>query len=167
MGTPRFAPEDIPVRLDHRGYQRVGQSIISYPVDVNGMALTLNLVSMGNPHAVFFQQQSVAKFPLSEIGPGVENLDIFVNRTNFEVVRVMSSQSVEARVWERGVGETLACGSGACAIIAVGQALGYLEKKVEVQVPGGVLSVEWNGKGEVLLSGPAEIVYTGKWPEEV
>ena len=80
------------------------------------MELTLNLVSMGNPHAVFFTEQPVADFPMAKIGPLVENLPIFPNRINFEVARVLDKEHIEARVWERGVGETLACGSGTCAI---------------------------------------------------
>ena len=166
MGVPRFEPEAIPVKLNHNAGQELSlHPVISYPLKVDGLTMVLNLVSMGNPHTVYFQQQPVADFPLSTIGPKVEKLNIFTNRTNFEVVRAIDNQQVEARVWERGVGETLACGSGACAIIAAGQMLGYLGKKVEVKVPGGVLHVEWNGEEGVLLSGPAEIVYTGEWPE--
>ena len=168
MGEPRFSPADIPVNIKQGEGKLVDiKSLLNYPVDVNGTKLILNLVSMGNPHAVYFQQEPVFDFPLSQIGPKVENLGIFPNRTNFEVVRVINRKQVEARTWERGVGETLACGSGACAIIAAGRLLDYVDEKIEVTVLGGKLGVEWDGEGEILLSGPAEMVFTGEWPEEV
>jgi diaminopimelate epimerase len=95
----------------------------------------------------------------------VENLSVFPNRVNFEVARVLNREKLEARVWERGVGETLACGSGACAILVASKSLGYTEAKVHIKLPGGILNAEWNGKGEVVLGGPAEVVFEGKWPE--
>lgn len=140
--------------------------MLQYTAHVAGRTMALNLVSMGNPHALFFQHEPVAGFPLQEIGPAVENLKIFPNRTNFEVVRVLDRGNVESRVWERGVGETLACGSGACATNVASQMLGYTDRKINVRVPGGVLEVSWDGQGEVLLSGPADIVFTGEWPYE-
>ena len=99
------------------------------------------------------------------IGPVIASLPIFPNRVNFEVVRVLGKNRLEARVWERGVGETLACGSGACAIAVASKLLGYTGHKVDIKLPGGVLDLEWNGDGEVILGGPAEIVFEGKWPD--
>ncbi len=163
MGKPIFNAREIPVAGLEKSKIINTQSLVSYPVTVDGTEMVLSLVSMGNPHAVFFQKNPVADFPLSRLGPKVENLKIFPNRINFEVVRVLNRQQAEARVWERGVGETLACGSGACAIIVVGQLSGSLDNKVDVKLPGGILGVEWDGKGEVLLSGPAEIIFTGEW----
>ena len=122
---------------------------------------------MGNPHAVHFGQQPVADFPFNCVRVEGRTPSIFPNRVNFEVARVLSRQQIEARVWERGVGETLACGSGACAIAVASQLLGYTERKVEIKLPGGILEAEWNGAGEVLLSGAAEIVFEGQWPDEV
>jgi len=78
---------------------------------------------------------------------------------------VISRQLIEARVWERGAGETLACGTGACAIAVISRLHGYIDNKVDIELPGGILEVEWDGVGEVFLSGPAEIVFTGEWPE--
>jgi diaminopimelate epimerase len=95
----------------------------------------------------------------------VEHHKLFPKRTNFEVVRLISRHQIEARVWERGVGETLACGSGACAIAVAAQLHGYVGRKVDIKLPGGVLNVAWDGAGEVLLSGPAEEVFTGEWLE--
>jgi diaminopimelate epimerase len=140
--------------------------MLSYKVTVSGKELTLNLVSMGNPHAVYFSQEPVSDFPLSKLGPLVENLPIFPNRVNFEVARVLDNKHLEARVWERGVGETLACGSGACAIIVAAQLYGYTGDKVDIKLPGGVLEVTWDGRGEVFLSGPAKIIFNGEWPDE-
>jgi len=139
--------------------------MLSYPVTVNGIDLLLNFVSMGNPHAVFFQQSPVADFPLTQLGPKVEHLSIFPRRTNFEVARIINRKQIEVRVWERGAGETLACGSGACAVAVAAQLYGYADKKVDIKLLGGTLQIEWDGAGEVLMSGPAERVFTGEWPE--
>ncbi len=122
---------------------------------------------MGNPHAVCFWQHPVADFPLLQIGPKVEQLAIFPNRVNFEVANVMSRQRIEARVWERGAGDTLACGTGACAVAVAAQLYGYIDNEVDIKLPGGILQVEWDGIGEVFLSGTAEIVFTGEWKTEV
>lgn len=161
MGAPRFKPEEIPATVPQNG------KILKYQTRLDSMELLLNLVSMGNPHAVYFWEKPVAEFPLSELGPKVENLAVFPNRVNFEVARVLSPKQIEARVWERGVGETLACGTGACAITALAQSLGYIESKVDIKLKGGVLEVETNQAGEMLLSGPAEIVFEGEWTKEV
>jgi diaminopimelate epimerase len=166
MGKPEFRAEKIPAAIRTAAGRVVDiKSMVSYDVTVDGIELKLNLVSMGNPHAVHFCQEPVAAFPLSRIGPKVENLPIFPNRINFEVARVLSQQHLEARVWERGVGETLACGSGACAITVASKLLGYTEQEVDIKLPGGTLDVEWNGTGEVILGGPAVIVFEGKWPD--
>ena len=138
---------------------------LTYPVTISGKELLLNLVSMGNPHAVYFWQHPVAGFPLSQLGPEVEQHKIFPKGVNFEVARVLNRQQIEARVWEKGVGETLACGSGACAITVAARLYGYIDNKVDIKLPGGVLEVEWDGVGEVFLSGPAEIVFSGEWPD--
>jgi diaminopimelate epimerase len=165
MGKPKFAASQIPVNLKS-GKEIINiNGMLSYKVKVAGIDLTLNLVSMGNPHAVFFTREAVADYTLSAIGPLVENMSVFPNRVNFEVVRVLNRKKLEARVWERGVGETLACGSGACAIMVASRLLGYTEAKVDIKLPGGVLNAEWNGKGEVVLGGPAEVVFEGTWPE--
>jgi diaminopimelate epimerase len=84
---------------------------------------------------------------------------------NFEVARLVNRKEIEARVWERGAGETLACGTGACAIAVAARQLRYSESAVAVKLPGGILNVEWDGSGEVLLGGPAEVVFSGTWPD--
>jgi diaminopimelate epimerase len=135
------------------------------PVAVEGRELRLSFVGMGNPHAVYFQQQPPAEFPLANIGPIVEKHKLFPKRVNFEVARVISRKLIEMRVWERGVGETLACGSGACAVAVAAQLLGYADNPVSIKLPGGTLRTEWSRGGEVLLSSAAEIVFDGELPD--
>jgi diaminopimelate epimerase len=166
MGKPHFSADKIPVIFKDRECKGVDINIIlSYKVNIKDIDLTLNLVSMGNPHAVHFCNDPVADFPLSQVGPLVENLPVFPKRVNFEIARVMDQKRVEARVWERGVGETRACGSGAGAIIVVAKLLGYTEPRVDIRLPGGTLNAEWNGNGDVVLGGPAEVIFEGKWPD--
>ncbi|MDO8567817.1 MAG: diaminopimelate epimerase [Dehalococcoidales bacterium] len=167
MGAPRFTAAEVPAVIDKREGVLDINSMISYPTKIDGTYLRLNLVSMGNPHAVHFSDQPVSEFPLGEMGPIIEHLPIFPNRVNFEVARIISRNEIEVRVWERGVGETLACGTGACATTAAAHLLGYIDDKVDITLRGGSLQVEWNGDDGILLSGPAEIVYEGEWPEEV
>ena len=166
MGEPRFAASDIPLVIEPGGELVDIKKMLGYPVTIENTSLLLNLVSMGNPHAVYFWQHPVSEFPLSRLGPKVENLPVFPNRVNFEVAHVVSRQKIEARVWERGAGETLACGSGACAIAVAARLHGHIDNKVDIKLQGGVLGVEWDGAGEVYLSGPAEIVFSGEWSYE-
>jgi len=166
MGEPEFKAEEIPLLIEPgRGDLLDIKPILDYHVTIDGEELALSFISMGNPHAVYFCQSPVSDFPLSQLGPKVEQHQMFPNRVNFEVACIVSRNYIEARVWERGVGETLACGSGACAVVVTAQLHDYVDKKVEVKLPGGVLEVEWNGVGEVLLSGPTQVVFTGDWPE--
>ncbi len=162
MGQPEFSASKIPVALK----DKPKEPILDYPLTIDDRKLALSFISMGNPHAVCLIESPVAEFPLSQIGPRVEKHPIFPNRTNFEVARVTSPKQIEARVWERGVGETLACGSGACSIAIIAKLRGYTDSSVDIILPGGTLSVEWEGRGEVFLSGPAEIVFSGEWPDE-
>jgi diaminopimelate epimerase len=160
MGLPRFQPEQIPVKVKADIIP-----ILDYPLVIDGKKLTLSLLSMGNPHAVSFLSEPVADFPLAETGPKVERHTAFPQRTNFEVARVLSRGRVEARVWERGVGETLACGSGASAIAVAAQLLDYVDQQVDIIVAGGTLTVSWDRVGDVLLAGPVEEVFRGEWLE--
>jgi diaminopimelate epimerase len=166
MGEPKFAAGDIPLVIEPGGELVDIKKMLGYPVTIENTKLLLNLVSMGNPHAVYLWQHPISEFPLSRLGPKVENLPVFPNRINFEVARVVSRQKIEARVWERGAGETLACGSGACAIAVAARLHGHIDNKVDIKLPGGILGVEWDGAGEVYLSGPAEIVFSGEWSDE-
>ncbi len=168
MGTPRFKAEDIPVLIDKpkKGRGEVDiKLIIDYPLTVGRRVLALSFVSMGNPHAVSFLSQPVSDFPLSVVGPQVENHRMFPERVNFEIARVLKRNKIEARVWERGAGETLSCGSGACAIAVTARNKGYIDDEVDIILKGGDLTVYWDGAGEVYLSGPVEEVFTGEWPK--
>ncbi len=165
MGQPEFRAEKIPVALAREDSSALDEKIMSYPVAIDSVKLSLSFVSVGIAHAVFFQEESVSDFPLSALGPMVENHAMFPKRTNFEVAKVVSPGLIDVRVWERGVGETLACGTGACAVAVVAQLLGRASQRVDIKMPGGVLNIEWDGAGEVFMSGPAEITCTGEWPE--
>ncbi len=166
MGKPEFAADKIPVKIEPGRRQPAGINLITgYPLTVAGRELSLSFVALGNPHAVHFIKQPVAGFPLSQLGPAVERHKLFPHRVNFEVARVLDRTRIEVRVWERGVGETLACGSGAGAVAVAAQLLGYIGSTVSIVLPGGTLEVEWDRAGEVLLSGPAEIVFSGEWPD--
>jgi len=158
MGVPKFKPEDIPVSVDKVDII----PILDYPINVEGRKLTLSFVSMGNPHAVCFIEEPVTDFYLSELGPIIEHHPIFPQRTNFEVANVLSRREIEARVWERGVGETLACGSGACAVAIAAKLHNYVDSPVGIALPGGMLRVEWNGEEEAYLCGDAKMVFKGK-----
>jgi diaminopimelate epimerase len=121
------------------------------------------LVSMGNPHAIQFIDGSPDDYPLHRIGPLMEHHPIFQHRTNYEVARVLGRDTIEMRVWERGVGETQACGSGACAVMVAAHLLGQVDHSVDVRLPGGVLRIDWPGEGEVVLTGPAAKVFESEW----
>jgi len=160
MGMPQFQPEQIPFKAEVDIIP-----ILDYPLVIDGKELTLSLLSMGNPHAVSFSSQSLTDFPLAEIGPKVERHHMFPQRTNFGVARVLSREEIEARVWERGVGETLACGSSACAIAVAAQLLNYVGEQVDIILKGGILTASWDRAGEVLLAGPVKEVFRGEWLE--
>jgi diaminopimelate epimerase len=159
MGAPRLDPREIPVAID------APAPIKRHPLEVGGHSLEFTPVSMGNPHAIYFQEAPVEAYPLHEIGPLVERHAIFPNRTNFEVVRMTAPGKAEMRVWERGVGETLSCGSGASATIVAARLLGLASDELELRVPGGVLQLEWSGEGDVILTGPVAEVFRGTWPD--
>ncbi len=118
---------------------------------------------MGNPHAVTFIDQPVEEFPLRNIGPLIERHPMFPERVNFEIVNLVDETHLNARVWERGSGETMACGTGACAIAVAARLLGMVSGPVDITLPGGTLKIDWDGEGEVYLEGPAEEVFSGEW----
>jgi len=160
IGRPQFQPEQIPIKAKVDIIP-----ILRYPLVIDGRELTLSILSMGNPHAVSFLSESVTSFPLAEIGLQIEKHPMFPQKTNFEIARIVTREKIEARVWERGIGETLACGSGACAIAVAAQLLDYVDNKVDIMLPGGVLTVSWDRVGDLLLDGPVEEVFTGEWTE--
>ena len=163
MGKPLLEPGAVPVILDPAsGYPK--GPVTGYPLAVDSLELSLSFVSMGNPHAITFIDQPVGEFPLHTIGPMVEHHSIFPNRVNFETVNITGPGAMTARVWERGSGETMACGTGACAIAVAARLLGIADGRVDITLPGGTLSIDWDGEGEVYLEGPAEEIFSGEWP---
>jgi len=159
MGRPRLDPREIPVAVE------APPPVTALPVDLDGHTLAITPVSMGNPHAVHFQEAPVEHYPLHALGPLMEHHRLFPNRTNFEVVRITGEGRAEMRVWERGVGETLSCGSGASAVMVAARLQGLARDTLELRVPGGVLELEWDGAGDVILTGPVEEVFRGVWPD--
>ena len=155
MGKPVLKGKEIPVAIDGDG------PILDQLVQVDGSEMELSFISMGNPHAVCFIKENVARFPLLTVGPLVEHHSLFPQRTNFEIVNVVDGRSLQVRVWERGVGETLACGSGACAVAVVSRLKNITGEDVDIMIPGGTLTISWDGKGDVYLKGPADEVFSG------
>jgi len=166
MGKPKFKADEIPMLIEEEL-----DIILDYPIIVQGKKLLLTCLSMGNPHAVCFLDEPIVNFPLAELGPVVEKHPLFPDRINFEVANVLSRkpteklQKIEARVWERGVGETLSCGTGACAVAVAARLHDRVAGDVDIILPGGVLTVAWDAVGEVMLRGPAEMVFQGEWPD--
>lgn len=154
MGVPRFAPADIPFVADATSDM--------YALEVAGQRLTVGAVSMGNPHAVLLVD-NVDVAPVAALGPLIEKHERFPNRVNAGFMQIIASNHIRLRVYERGTGETLACGTGACAAVAVGRKLGMLDQKVKVDLPGGTLLIRWEG-GEtpVWMTGPATYAFEGK-----
>lgn len=156
MGAPIINAADVPVVADT-------QKVINKPVNVGGGDFNMTCVSMGNPHAVMIIDESPRDFELEKYGPLFENNKMFPNRVNAEFVKIINRNEIEMRVWERGTGETLACGTGSCASGVASQLCGFTDKDVTVHLIGGDLKISWNG-GEndpVYMTGPAEYVFTG------
>jgi diaminopimelate epimerase len=153
MGQPQFSPEAIPFNAS--------EPADSYPLSVEGNTLEIGAVSMGNPHAVL-RVDSAEDAPVARLGPLIEAHPDFPRRANAGFMEVVSEQSIKLRVFERGVGETLACGTGACAAVVYGISRGWLRDVVTVELPGGKLSVSWAGSGQpVIMTGPTAVVFEG------
>ncbi len=155
MGSPELVPENIPIIAD-------GDCVVDVPILVDGEEYRFTGVSMGNPHAVVFLDD-VAGLEIEKIGPKFENHERFPNRVNTEFVRVIDRNTVEMRVWERGSGETLACGTGACAVAVACILNGLTEDCVTVRLLGGDLQIAWNREeNKVYMTGPAEVSFEGE-----
>ena len=157
MGKPRLSRKDIPMKgKDER--------VIGGKLRVLGERHEITALSMGNPHCVIFADD-VERFPVETVGPAIERHDLFPRRTNVEFVQTLGAEEIRMRVWERGVGETLACGTGASAAVVAGVLTGRTARKVNVHLRGGDLRVEWRAADEhVFITGPAEEVFRGEWP---
>jgi diaminopimelate epimerase len=138
----------------------VDGEVIERPLEVAGRTYTVTCVSMGNPHCVVFLDD-IAGLPLAELGPRFEHHPFFPRRVNTEFIRVAGPTRLEMRVWERGAGETMACGTGACAVAVAAARTGRAERRVVVALPGGELEIEWLPDDRVLMTGDAVAVFEG------
>jgi len=155
MGVPRFAAEEIPFVG--------GTGAPVEPLEVDGVTVLVSALSLGNPHAVQ-QVDRVDAAPVTTQGPRIESHPRFPRRVNAGYMQVVDRANIRLRVWERGAGETLACGTGACAAVVAGVRRGLLDSDVRVLTRGGALSVAWSGGGSaVTMTGPAETVFEGEW----
>jgi diaminopimelate epimerase len=158
MGPPLLAPAKIPTRL---GDPAGSGPVLDVPLRVLGRDLTVSSLSMGNPHCVVFVDD-VDAAPVETLGPAIERHDAFPNRVNVEFVQVVGRAHLRQRTWERGAGETLACGSGACAAVVASILRGVAEARVRVELRGGDLAIQWaGGAASVFMTGPAVTVFTG------
>lgn len=154
MGEPEMKGKDIPVNLSGR--------IINRPLRVESRDFRITCLSLGNPHCVIFTE-NVADFPVEKFGPILETHNLFPRRINVGFVNVLSKTDLHMRVWERGVGETMSCGTSASAAAVAAVLNGFAERKVTVEQPGGKLSVEWNRKdNHIYLKGSADLVFKGE-----
>ena len=152
MGKAILTPKDIPVNSDK-------ESFISEPVEVDGKEYKITCVSMGNPHAIVYMDD-IKDLELEKIGPSFENHKLFPDRINTEFIEVIDSHTLNMRVWERGSGETFACGTGACASVVASVLNGYCnhDEEVTVHLRGGDLKITWNSDGTVIMKGPAALI---------
>jgi len=158
MGVPKLTPKEIPVIVE-------SDRAVGITFEAAGHKVTATCVSMGNPHAVIFVEQDPFGMDISELGPAVENHPLFPRRTNVEFVKVAGPGDLIMRVWERGAGETLACGTGACATLAAAVLNGFSGRSAVVHLAGGDLNIEWRESGEVFMTGTASIVFDGVYDE--
>jgi diaminopimelate epimerase len=153
MGNPIFQRESIPIKGK--------DNPLNMSLRAAGRRWEVSALSMGNPHCVILVDD-VEHFPVEKVGPEIENHPLFPHRTNVEFVEVLNRDELKIRVWERGVGETLGCGTGACASLVVTALKGLTNRSARIHLKGGDLFVEWQESGEVFLSGPAEEVFQGE-----
>lgn len=154
MGTPKLTRGELPMIGPAR------ERVVSQPLQIAGREFEVTCVSMGNPHCVIYVDDA-ENFPLAEIGPQIEQHDWFPRRINVEIVQLLSPTEVIQRTWERGAGETLACGTGASAVTVAGVLTGRSERKIANHLRGGDLELEWLVDGPVMLTGPAVEVFSG------
>lgn len=161
MGAPILEATKIPVSSS----AKIEDKKVKAEVKVKNRKIELTCVSMGNPHAVTFVND-IKNFKVAEYGPILENADIFPEKANIEFVEVVDKNNIKMRVWERGSGETLACGTGACSSVVASSLNGYTDRKVNVQLLGGNLEIEWKPNNHVHMTGPAVTVFKGEWIDE-
>jgi len=163
MGEPILAPDDVPTTLPGRP-DLPGHPVVDAELPLSGRKLQVTCVSMGNPHCVIYVPK-LSDYWVLRIGPKVEIDSHFPRRVNAEFVEVLSRGEVRMRVWERGSGEPLACGTGASAVCVAGVLTGHTDRKVQIHLPGGDLDLHWAEDNHVYMTGPAVEVFSGEWPE--
>ncbi len=155
MGRPFLSPETIP-------FKGTSESpVLNFPLDVEGAKLPISAVGMGNPHCIIFRHEVSQPLDFKVWGPKIEVHPMFPAKTNVEFCEVLDRGTIKVDVWERGVGPTMACGSGACAVAAAAILKGLADNKVAIQLPGGELIIQWNGKDNIFMTGPATYVFAG------
>jgi diaminopimelate epimerase len=157
MGEPRFLPDDIPFKAEMLPNKPLPDT---YPVEVLGQTVALDVVNMGNPHAVLLVDD-VLKAPVEKLGPALESHERFPQRVNVGFMQIVNRGEVRLRVFERGVGETLACGTGACAAAVSGIRRGLLDPEVRVYLAGGPLLIQWQPNEVVWMTGPTATTFEG------
>lgn len=163
MGKPNFMVRQTPLEIKEKESDiEIGNTLKNLIINIEESDLRLYFVSMGNPHAVSFISSPVDSYPLDKVGPLVEHHQAFPKRTNFEIANILDRGHIEARVWERGTGETLSCGSGACAIVVSAIMLNMIDSSVDIKFPGGTLSITWDGTNDIYLAGPVDYVFSGE-----
>ena len=163
MGAPELRPDRIPVTVAEAGMPLEKERIVNAPIIVQGKEYKMTCVSMGNPHAVIFLED-VTNLEIEQIGPYFENHERFPKRINTEFVKVLDKKTVQMRVWERGTGETLACGTGCCATVVACILNGLTDEKVTVKLLGGEIEIEWDREANlVYMTGPAVTVFEGEY----
>jgi diaminopimelate epimerase len=163
MGEPILIPAEIPTTL--RSPEGEDKPVIDVPVSIGGREFKVSSISMGNPHCVVFVDEPTDDWVLG-IGPKIETDARFPKRVNVEFAKVLSRSELRQRTWERGSGETMACGSGACAVCVAGVLSGRCDRKVQIHLRGGDLSIDWiESNNHVFMTGPAAEVFTGEWPD--
>jgi diaminopimelate epimerase len=158
MGEPGLNPREIPIKTPVTGPPV--ERVINQDLKVENEIFKINAVSMGNPHCIIFMDE-LDKFDFSYWGPKLESYFIFPKKTNVEFVKVEDRHNLRVKVWERGAGPTLACGTGACATLVAAILNGSTEKKANVHLPGGTLEIEWADNNHVIMTGPAELSFAG------
>ena len=162
MGQATFTASKVPAVTDELGGI---DEVISQTISIGGHDLSITCLSIGNPHAVAITDQPVEEFPLTDVGPHVENHAMFPQRINFEIVNVYDRGQIRARIFERGAGETLSSGTGSTASAVACRKLGLVDDAVDVVVDGGMLRISWDKNEEAYLEGPAVEVFSGMWHE--
>ena len=163
MGAPELRPDRIPVTVAEAGIPLEKERIVNAPIIVQGKEYKMTCVSMGNPHAVIFLED-VTNLEIEQIGPYFENHERFPKRINTEFVKVLDKKTVQMRVWERGTGETLACGTGCCATVVACILNGLTDETVTVKLLGGEIEIEWDREANlVYMTGPAVTVFEGEY----